>query len=272
MNGARLILVIAVAFLAFAMMRLAFADRSVVELPPPRWAGEAVRELRVSLPPIEPFAYYYGDSDVNPFVPFAEREVERRRLARPRSERSQRIELPPSQPQQQAEVPLTVPPFEPPAIGELDRISMPQVLGTIAMGERQVLLVLHGGGILQVRPGDAVGEWRLHGIDAQEAIFEDAAGERYRFPLAAMDIRNELAGETGAAGATDAGPEQETTKGRKRSTQELLQAVILNRNNPERLKELLADPEDRRRLMAEPAVQAMLQDPETAAMIEQLLR
>jgi len=272
MHPAKVVVILAMVFCGYGVSQLFFGDREVVRVPDPRWAGEPVSRLRIDLPPIEEFDHYYG-GDLNPFVPYAQREVEQKSHRRPPSERRQRpvVEVPPSEASPDQQPDLTVPEFSPPSIANMDLLQVPQVVGTIAMGRRQVLLVEHGGMNHQVRTGEALGEWQLTGIEEYQALFRNQHGEIYRVPIGEAIESNSLdpslLKQPDPGGDPDAEPAEE-----EMSTDELLQAVLRNRNNPEKIHEILSVGDRKQRLLKDPTVQDMLEDPMMRGMVEQFLK
>ncbi|MHC5067635.1 MAG: hypothetical protein ACYTF0_03490 [Planctomycetota bacterium] len=172
---------------------LVLRDDQSADLAAPRIAAaDAVREVHLDLPPIRAFEHYYGDetaawSDLNPFIPFAQRAVEREALARRETDSQPQPterDLPPP-PRKLPPLPELVLP-ELPEPEDMPPLALPRVVGFIDSSRGPVVQVRFApdGAPERLRLGERRHGWAVEGIDGSEVVFVDEAGRRLRATVA----------------------------------------------------------------------------------------
>lgn len=279
MNLHQLPLLVSLVLIAAAGALLALVDGGMPLVRDPRIPStEAAKEVRLEVAEIEAFAHYYGDEDdawqdLNPFIPFGERQKERDQLVQRRQRRNQRddpvavAQVPtlPEPPQRQAPVPK--PKLKPlPKLSSSD-IATPQVVGFISGPNGRSIKARFGDGpVLELQPGDSHSGWTFVDVRGGTAFFLDAEGVEHGFFIAdpvggitSLGAVDHLTGG-GAPGTSAAGslPSMPSTGG----------ADIA-----ELIKQIQADPRGRAMLQANPDLQQMLQaNPERAMNLFERLR
>jgi hypothetical protein len=150
------------------------------ELAPPRapipgHQGEAFVALSAQMPQIRGFEDFNVNPD-NPFVPWRQREVEKRALTRPTT-----VVVKPRPP---AKIEVTQPPKLELPKARSGGGDAPRVIGFQRADDRPVAVLVNLPGETRPRsmlPGEKAGRWTFAGIeDGGIALFRDETGREYR--------------------------------------------------------------------------------------------
>ncbi len=235
---------------------LAMLDNGAHQTSPPSLGSdeEPVASVHVAVEPIYAFDKYYIN-DVNPFVPYNKRVVERKRMW----ERKRRVRNKPP-----AKVPEQVKPIEPPKkpvkLPELvlpkfkeSKEHVPKVLGSVAMDDRYLLFVKLGDKEApQMKPGDKIEGWILLDMENDMARFRDPDGEILRVPVGLSGKDANSITDTGTASTGSKNPLQ----------------VPSGKIDPQEALRLLKDPKAAQQIMKDPEMREMMKNP----MVQDFLR
>jgi hypothetical protein len=143
--------------------------------PMPGHRGAEFQPLSATMPPIGQFTTFYVNDD-NPFVPWREREAEKKRMAQPAA-----VVVQPRPPAKLETITPPVLKLPPKAKGGGDA---PKVVGFTSLpdGSVEALVNLPGESRpKRMKPGEQVGRWTFLAIEGGNvALFADESGRQYR--------------------------------------------------------------------------------------------
>jgi|GEM_PF-5241568 len=184
MNPHQLTVLAAVAVLLGSITWMSLAETPVVSPGPPRSTATAPALLAASVPPIGDFDREFHVNVDNPFVPFADRKIERETQGRPRpkpTELTNRPAPPPEKPPVVAAPPKLVLPTRKP-----QRDDTPECIGILRHGPSGQAVVMTKNANEAVRPlavGEVIAGWTLRAIGVGVVTFERPDGGEEILPV-----------------------------------------------------------------------------------------
>lgn len=138
-----------------------------------------VAQMRVDIEEIQSFDQYYIN-EVNPFVPFNQREPERKRMwtrrNRPRDAKPPVTIPEEKKPVETPTLPVKLPELVLPTIKPTDAVA-PKIIGNVSMGDRFLVFVELGDKEAQMQAGDKIGGWTLLRMEDTQVFFQDPDGQ-----------------------------------------------------------------------------------------------
>lgn len=241
-------------------------DTSLPDVRPPGLAvNERIASVRLELPPIQRFEHYYGNRaanwrNLNPFVPYLQREREQARLENP--DPPEVISVLPDPPPSRPEVAPQPPPQLELPTARFDAPIAPVVRGALVMDGIEILIVsLPNGADRRLRIGDEIDGWQLLGREGLLAVFTDPDGVRQLIPIGVADNRS-TAGAAGAGGRAGSGGPSGVVAGGPSSVQPEapLPPVSGNADVDELMRQISEDPLGRRWLANNPTLGEQLRN------------
>jgi hypothetical protein len=193
MNLQRLAATIAAALLLLCLGWWQTSDPQVDSPGKPTYNGPVMRGLQVDVPQLPPFPAFYVNAE-NPFLPYAQRLIEKRLENPPTPGR-----VPPPPPARTKERPpwpavvINEPAPKPVVLPTLTPAvaTAPQCIGLIGGEEAQLLMVRMPGadGAVNIKVGQVIDGWTLVQIDnSNQAHFTDPSGAPQIFPIGDGDL------------------------------------------------------------------------------------
>ena len=266
-NVAQLSGFVSAALMLWSGTNLALDDYSVhtTGVPALQSNEKPVARVQVDVDAISEFETYYLN-EINPFVPYSKRVVERRQM-RERNNRNKR--RPPTEVPKEREP--VKPPQPPVALPKLvfeplkpDTVKVPQIVGNVATADAYLVFVRLGDKEMSMKPGDKIDGWTMVEMKDGQVEFKDPDGESLRINVVNGAQINEIA-------SSDSGSEAGTGSAGGQGNGVLGQAP--KTMNQKQMIELLKDPvyaeAFKRQLKSDPNMKKMLMDPTVLRMLRE---
>ena len=256
-NIAQLSGLLTAALMMWSTGHLAMATNRVAQTGPPSLPNgeKPVATIEVAVEPIYEFDAYYIN-EVNPFVPYSKRQIERKRMWERRKRPNKAPEKVPEdkRPTPVPQKPIKLPELVLPTYNA-GKENSPQVIGSVEMGDRYLVFVKLGEREQQMHAGDKIGDWTLVKMENGLVTFNDPDGEVLRVGAVNGENVNSIDG----AAVEKATPANTGVTGALApSTAEILE-LLKDPSNKQQVQEMLKNPKMKKMLMS-PTVQKMLRE------------